>query len=85
MRKGIPNFFDSYRTRPDSLTLHTINGHRVLTWSGDYSNNGVAWSEQAGVIYAETGPIFVRLVGPTEQIEKPRPAFESFLNSIRLQ
>jgi hypothetical protein len=77
-----PNYAD-YKTRPESIVPGSINGHRALRWTADFTRNGVSWIELETMIFSNTAYAVIWLQVPAANRDTAGPAFEQLVASVR--
>ena len=81
--QNIENYPD-YKTRPESIVLRTISGQRAVSWLADFTHKGQSFTEYRARISGQEVRAMVWMQAPVARFEALRPAFETLVESVRL-
>ena len=82
-RRSVGGITD-YNNRQGSFVSRTVGGRPALSWVADFTRDGAKWTVYWTLIRSEKGHAAVFFQAPTTEIDASRPAYESLVESVRL-
>lgn len=73
-----------YQNRTESFASRMVGGHLALSWLADFTRGDKPWVEYMTYVYGENGGVGLPLQVPADKLDSIRPAWDGFIESVRL-